>query len=131
VRIEPWVASQIGVLAHPNVGVFVSHCGINSVHESLYAGTPIVGLPMLADQRDMAMRVADAGVGLLLDKRHFSGEALRSAIHAVLHEPRFRSNIVPIQSSFALAGGVRRAADLIEHATVFGVNHYAAGWWAD
>jgi hypothetical protein len=37
---------------------------------------------------------------------------------------------VPIQSSFVLAGGVRRAADLIEHAAAVGVDHYAAGWRA-
>jgi UDP:flavonoid glycosyltransferase YjiC (YdhE family) len=131
VRIEPWVASQISVLHHPNVRVFVSHCGINSAHESLYAGTPIVGVPMLADQRDMAMRVQDAGVGLMLDKRRLSGGALRSAIQTVLREPRFAHNTVRIRSSFVLAGGVRRAADMIEHAAVFGVDHYAAGWWAD
>jgi UDP:flavonoid glycosyltransferase YjiC (YdhE family) len=86
---------------------------------------------MLADQRDMAMRVEDAGVGLMLDKRRLSGEALRSAIRTVLREPRFAHNTRRIRSSFALAGGVRRAADLIEHAAVFGVDHYAAGWWAD
>lgn len=130
VRVESWVASQIGVLAHPNVRVFVTHCGVNSVHESLYAGTPIVGVPMLADQRDMAMRVEDAGVGLCLDKQHMTAAALRQAIHRVLHEPAFTAHIAPIQSSFALAGGVRRAADLIEHAAVVGVAHYAAGWSA-
>jgi UDP:flavonoid glycosyltransferase YjiC (YdhE family) len=119
VRVVSWVASQIGVLAHPNVRVFVSHCGINSVHESLYAGTPVVGLPLMADQRDMAQRVEDAGVGVILDKRHLSAKALGQAIRTVLYEPRFTHNIAPIQASFTLAGGVRRAADLIEHAAAF------------
>jgi UDP:flavonoid glycosyltransferase YjiC (YdhE family) len=131
VRIEPWVSSQVSVLAHPNVHVFVSHCGVNSVHESLFAGTPIVGVPMLADQRDMAMRVQDAGTGVALDKRTLTAAALQQAIVTVLKEPRFARNIVPIQSSFVLAGGVRRAADLIEHAAAVGVDHYATGWWAD
>ena len=127
VRVEAWLVSQSAVLAHPNVRVFVSHCGINSVHESLAAGTPIVGLPMLADQRDMAIRVEDAGVGLALDKRRLTSDALRQAILTVLHDPKFARNIPPIQSSFALAGGVRRAADLIEHAAAVGVDHYRAG----
>jgi UDP:flavonoid glycosyltransferase YjiC (YdhE family) len=124
VRSERWVPSQVSVLAHPNVRAFVSHCGINSVHESLYAGTPIVGIPLLADQYDMALRVTDAGVGLLLDKHRFSASQLRASIHQVAREDRFRRGIPAIQSGFRLAGGVRRAADLIEHAAAFGVQHW-------
>jgi len=78
-RILDWVSSPRAVLAHPNVRAFVSHCGINSVHESLAAGTPIVGIPMLADQRDMAARVADAGVGVWMDKSRFRGSELALA----------------------------------------------------
>ncbi|MEL6332525.1 MAG: hypothetical protein AAFN42_12670 [Cyanobacteria bacterium J06554_1] len=37
----------------------VSHCGINSLHESMLS---IVGIPMLADQLDMTIRGKDAGV---------------------------------------------------------------------
>jgi MGT family glycosyltransferase len=116
VRILEWGPPPVAILAHPNVKVFVSHCGINSVHESLYAGTPIVGIPMLADQRDMAVRVVDAGVGLWLDKRRFTAAALRSAIVRVLREDSFRAGIPALQAAFAEAGGVRRAADLIERA---------------
>ena len=112
-RVIEWGPSPISILSHPNVRVFVSHCGINSVHESLYAGTPIVGIPMLADQRDMGARVVDAGVGLCLDKTRFTAGELRRAISRVMHEDSFRSPIPAIQASFRLAGGVSRAADLI------------------
>ena len=116
VRIACWLPSQIAVLAHPQVKAFVSHCGINSVHESLSLGVPIVGLPFLADQRDMAMRVQDAGAGLVLDKVSFSASSLSAAIRRVLDEPRFAEAIPAIQDSFTAAGGVSRAADLIEQA---------------
>jgi MGT family glycosyltransferase len=114
VRVESWGPSPRAVLSHPAVGVFVSHCGINSVHESLQAGTPIVGIPMFADQPDMAMRVQDAGVGLALNKIRFTAEQLRDAVRRVMHEPKFRLRIPEIQQSFRDAGGVQRAADLIE-----------------
>lgn len=114
VRITNWVPSPRAVLAHPNVRVFLTHCGINSVHESLVAGTPIVGIPMLADQRDMAVRVADAGAGLWLEKSEFTEGALRRAITRVLCEPSFRAPIPALQEAFGRAGGVARAADLIE-----------------
>jgi MGT family glycosyltransferase len=114
VRILGWGPAPLAVLRHPNVRALVSHCGINSVHESLTAGTPIVGIPMFADQLDMAVRVADAGAGLWLDKHQFSPEALRTAIARVLDDETFRARIPPIQAVFARAGGVRRAADLIQ-----------------
>jgi UDP:flavonoid glycosyltransferase YjiC (YdhE family) len=114
VRVLAWGPPPLAVLAHPNVRVFVSHCGINSVHESLTAGTPIVGIPMFADQRDMAVRVADAGVGLWLDKSRFSAGDLRGAVVRVLTEEPFRRAIPAVQQALAAAGGVRRAADLID-----------------
>jgi UDP:flavonoid glycosyltransferase YjiC (YdhE family) len=114
VRIESWGPPPRAILAHGNVKVFVSHCGINSVHESLQAGTPIVGIPMLADQQDMAMRVQDAGVGIMLNKTRFTTEELRQAIERVMRDAAFRAPIGAIRESFRKAGGIARAADLIE-----------------
>jgi UDP:flavonoid glycosyltransferase YjiC (YdhE family) len=114
IRAVNWTESPRAVLAHPNVRAFVSHCGINSVYESMTAGTPVVGIPMLSDQRDMAARVADAGVGLWMDKTRFTAAGLRAAIDRVRQESAFRERIAPIQRACAAAGGVSRAADLIE-----------------
>jgi UDP:flavonoid glycosyltransferase YjiC (YdhE family) len=114
------------VLAHPNVGAFVSHCGVNSVHESLFAGTPVVGIPLLADQHDMALRVVDAGVGVLLEKQRFNSADLRARIHDVLRNDGYRRAIPAVQSSFRLAGGVKRAVDLIEHVATFGTAHFSS-----
>ncbi|MEL6882306.1 MAG: glycosyltransferase, partial [Cyanobacteria bacterium J06607_10] len=114
IRIDSWGPPLLAVLQHANVRVFVSHCGINSVHESMAAGTPIVGIPMLADQFDMAMRVKDAGVGLFVNKLTFSPNQLRSTIQTVMLEPTFAESIPAIQASFESAGGLSYAADLIE-----------------
>ncbi len=114
IRIVNWIESPRAVLAHPNVRVFVSHCGINSVYESMTAGTPVVGIPMLSDQRDMAARIADAGVGLWMDKTRFTAAGLRAAIDRVKGDGAFRERIAPIQRACASAGGVRHAADVIE-----------------
>jgi MGT family glycosyltransferase len=113
IRALPRVTSPRAVLAHPNVRAFVSHCGINSVHESIAAGTPVVGIPMLSDQRDMAVRVADAGVGVWMDKSRFTVAQLAAAIRRVSEDEAFRRRIAPLQDAFRRAGGVERAADLI------------------
>ncbi|MBL9005522.1 MAG: glycosyltransferase family 1 protein [Myxococcales bacterium] len=128
VRIESWVPSVSAVLSHENVRVFISHCGVNSVYESLAAGTPIVGIPMMAGQREMAVRVKDAGVGLYVNKSTFTPAELRQTVLRVLEEDRFRRPIPALQSSFKLAGGARRAADLIEHFVAHGIAHYTRAW---
>jgi MGT family glycosyltransferase len=112
-RVMEWGPPPHAVLAHPNVKAFVSHCGINSVHESMVAGTPIVGIPMFADQRDMAVRVADAGTGVWIDKRRITAAALREALQRVMSEASFTERIGAVQAAIREAGGVTRAADII------------------
>lgn len=56
--VRGWVP-QRRVLANPAVGGFVSHCGWNSVLESLAAGLPILAWPIMAEQAANAKHVAD------------------------------------------------------------------------
>ncbi|KAJ3679975.1 hypothetical protein LUZ60_016253 [Juncus effusus] len=47
--VHSW-APQVDILAHDSTGAFLSHCGWNSVLESLSFGVPIIGWPLSADQ---------------------------------------------------------------------------------
>ncbi|XP_051125651.1 anthocyanidin 3-O-glucosyltransferase 2-like [Andrographis paniculata] len=49
-RVIGW-APQVAVLAHAAVGGFVSHCGWNSVLESVWQGVPVAALPLYAEQQ--------------------------------------------------------------------------------
>ncbi|KAL1560874.1 hydroquinone glucosyltransferase [Salvia divinorum] len=49
-RVMGW-APQAAVLAHPAVGGFVSHCGWNSILESVWFGVPMATFPMHAEQQ--------------------------------------------------------------------------------
>ncbi|KAJ1402159.1 UDP-glycosyltransferase family, conserved site [Sesbania bispinosa] len=63
--VVPSWAPQVLVLRHVSTGAFLSHCGWNSVLESVTHGVPIITWPLHCDQRVNATMVAeDMGVAI-------------------------------------------------------------------
>ncbi|CAN6278270.1 unnamed protein product [Urochloa humidicola] len=65
-RVTAWCPQEL-VLRHPAVGCFVTHCGWNSMCETMVAGVPMVCWPGFADQYTnckYACEVWDVGVRL-------------------------------------------------------------------
>ncbi|KAK4431109.1 Beta-D-glucosyl crocetin beta-1,6-glucosyltransferase [Sesamum alatum] len=65
--LEKW-APQAKILGHSSVGGFVSHCGWNSLMESIQFGVPIIAMPMQFDQPVNAKLVVELGVGVEVDR---------------------------------------------------------------
>ncbi|EEF32704.1 UDP-glycosyltransferase 92A1 [Ricinus communis] len=66
--VRNW-APQLEILSHKSTGAFLSHCGWNSVIESLSQGVPIIGWPLAAEQAyNSKMLVEEMGVGVELTR---------------------------------------------------------------
>ena len=100
---------QIAVLEKADV--FVSHCGMNSVSESLYFEVPLVMLPQTQEQNGVAERVSQLGAGIKLDKSN--GVSVLSAINKILSDSTYKQNAKKIADGFKNSSGAKGAADKI------------------
>ena len=55
IKLLDWVP-QNDILAHPNMKLFITHCGANSQFEALYHAVPMLNFPFYADQPYNAKR---------------------------------------------------------------------------
>jgi zeaxanthin glucosyltransferase len=108
--VYEWVP-QRAVLAHCDL--VVCHGGINTVLDPLAAGLPMVVIPLAFEQSATAARLERAGVACVIGRRS-SRARLAEAIDRVRRDRRFRDSAAAVRSDMEAAGGVRRAADLIE-----------------
>lgn len=82
--VEGW-APQAKILGHSSIGGFVSHCGWNSVIESMHFGVPIIAMPMHLDQPLNARLVKEFGTGIEV-LRDENGRLEREKIASVIKQ---------------------------------------------
>ncbi|KDP35101.1 hypothetical protein JCGZ_10943 [Jatropha curcas] len=71
--VKSWVP-QVEVLSHESVGGFVTHCGWNSVLESVVAGVPMVAWPLYAEQHlNRNILVEDMKMAIAVEQRDEDG----------------------------------------------------------
>ncbi|MBQ7066486.1 MAG: glucosyltransferase [Lachnospiraceae bacterium] len=100
---------QIAVLKQADV--FLSHCGMNSVNESLYYQVPLVMYPQTSEQGGVATRVEQLGAGIRLQKVNSS--AICETVKQVLETPSYKENAKVISDGFKKCSGAKGAADKI------------------
>lgn len=110
-QIAPYV-QQHEVL--PRTSVFVTHGGMGSVMESLYYGVPLVVIPPGVEQAATARRVVELGLGIALEQKDLTAEALREAVERVRSTPAFYERARTMQQWVREAGGAQRAADALQ-----------------
>lgn len=111
IRVFPYV-DQLELLSRADV--FLSHCGMNSVSESLYMATPLLLYPQTAEQQAVARRVTELGAGLRLADDSAAG--IRAAVQTLLHTPAYAEAAAACSADFRACAGPKGAADFIESA---------------
>jgi zeaxanthin glucosyltransferase len=110
-----WVtdfAPQRAALARADA--VITHAGLNTVMDAFAAGVPMLAIPIAFDQPGVAARVLHAGAGLRLFPQLASRASLGRSLRQLLDEPRFAANAARVGAGLAQAGGVERAADIVE-----------------
>nr|GMD41582.1 UDP-glycosyltransferase 86A1-like [Ipomoea batatas] len=81
--IVPW-CDQPAVISHPTVGGFMTHCGWNSILESIWCGVPMICFPFIVDQPTNRKLVVDEWkIGINLcneDDKSMSKEVVASKV---------------------------------------------------
>lgn len=101
--------NQIEVLQ--DIDLFITHCGMNSVNESLYYGVPMVLYPKQSEQGMVSQRVSELGAGVML--KNSNPKNIKETALKVLNDKQYRTNAEKLGMSFKLSGGAKKAADFI------------------
>ncbi|KAA8518730.1 hypothetical protein F0562_016496 [Nyssa sinensis] len=83
--IVPWCC-QIMVISHPAIGGFLTHCGWNSILESIWCNVPLICFPLLTDQfTNRKLVVDDWRIGLnLCDKKSITRQEVAEKINHLM-----------------------------------------------
>ncbi|KAK7252264.1 hypothetical protein RIF29_36095 [Crotalaria pallida] len=105
-KVVSWVP-QSQVLAHDSVGVFVTHCGCNSVTESICNGVPMICRPFFGDQGITARMVQDVWEnGVIIEGRVLSKNGLFKSLNQILVEEegkKIRDNALNMKKTVQVA----------------------------
>ena len=108
ISVYPYV-DQIAVLEKADV--FISHCGMNSVSESLYFEVPLIMLPKTSEQKGVANRVLELGAGIYLKKS--DPTSLQNSVNEIFNNSSYKENAKKIAEGFKNSSGPKGAADKI------------------
>ena len=132
VLISEWTP-QFSVLASRAIHSAILHGGFNGLSEALWNGVPVLVLPQMLEQLYNAGHVHFNGLGIHLDATTLSSSKVTESLRA-LDTGEYRSKLARLQKMFGIAGGVKKAADLVEFYEEVGYAHlvpaYAKYQWS-
>ena len=78
----------LNTTVHPNVRLFITHGGLLGTQEGVYAGVPMVGIPLFADQYLNLRNCIARGISVMVEYDAITKESISNALKTVLHNSR-------------------------------------------
>ena len=123
--ISSWTP-QLTLLQHKSISMAILHGGSNGVHEALYYGVPLIVIPQFSDQFDWAAMVEHSGVGLQIKCHQVSSQTIKKSIQTI-ESGEYHKKAQKMSQIMKRAGGVDKAADLVEFYVNVGYDHLIPG----
>lgn len=114
-HVTSYVA-QAELLSLGKVACFVTHAGSASVLEALVSGTPLLCVPLHADNGYISGLVVRLGVGLRVWRRELTSSRLGDQLRRVLEEPAFAEQAKAVAAAIQEAEPAAEAAAFIRNA---------------
>ncbi|KAM7362319.1 uncharacterized protein ACRADG_013085 [Cochliomyia hominivorax] len=99
VLIRDWFP-QDDILAHKNVKVFITHGGLLSTTESIYHGTPIIGIPIFGDQFLNMAKAETNGYGIRLDYQTLNAKEIVAAVERIINDQSYTQRIQDMSARY-------------------------------
>jgi MGT family glycosyltransferase len=101
--------NQIEVLK--NAAVFITHGGMNSAHEALDLGVPLILVPFQEEQRTVARQCVKMGCGIYLD--NLDARKVADAVNRVQRDFSFTTRSRELSTLLRKSSGAKGAVDAI------------------
>ncbi|KAK9886016.1 hypothetical protein WA026_014802 [Henosepilachna vigintioctopunctata] len=93
--ISKWFP-QSDIFKHPNIKLFITQCGLQSMEEAILNHIPMVGIPFIVDQPANAMIMERKGLGLTLNYESLTKEIFKETIEEVIRNSEYKKNTLTI-----------------------------------
>uniref|UniRef100_A0A1I8AHA5 UDP-glucuronosyltransferase n=1 Tax=Steinernema glaseri TaxID=37863 RepID=A0A1I8AHA5_9BILA len=99
VKLVPWVP-QVDILNHASTRLFVTHGGVKSLREALCSSTPLLVLPLAAEQTLNGAIAMELRVGHVLNKFTLSSKKLLASMRELLGSASYARNVARLHDLF-------------------------------
>ncbi|XP_032525863.2 UDP-glucosyltransferase 2-like [Danaus plexippus] len=88
IHLRKWIP-QVSVLAHPNIKLFITHCGLLSSLEALHHGVPMLAVPVFGDQPHNADTATREGRAIRVTFDENLPENLQAGLKQMLSDDKY------------------------------------------
>ncbi|KAI6190863.1 UDP-glucuronosyltransferase [Aphelenchoides bicaudatus] len=100
VKVLDW-APQVSILEHNKTRVFLSHGGLKSVKEAICSKTPVVYIPLFAEQAHNARQMTKLGIATLINKYTLNKSVVLKEVKKVLKNPLYQQRMGRFHAYFS------------------------------